>query len=127
MSRRKLALLCLAAVIAFGTGIAMAKAVKVALSPFPAVAPIEPDASGKVILNYAKGADKTEIQINCKGLTPASDYTVYLNAGGFYAIGTFTTDAAGDAPLHVRLPGNRSGDLPVAVNNAANLTVLLGP
>ena len=44
-----------------------------------------------------------------------------------YVIGTFTTRKNGSGNLHVFLEGDRSGHVPVAVNNAANQTVLLGP
>ena len=113
-------------VIASVAGVALAKAVKVELVPWSdSVAP-EPDASGHAILNYAKGADKTEVQVNCWGLTPETDYTVYLNNGSWYSIGTFTTNGYGDGNLHVKLAGDASGDQPVAVNNSElNATVLM--
>ena len=126
MLRRKLVSICLVALILGVTGIALAKAVKVELAPYGT---LEPDASGHAILNYAKGADKTEVQVNCWGLTPETEYTVYLNDGvDYYAIGTFTTDSSGDGHLHAKLEGDASGDLPVAVNNTAlNATVLISP
>ena len=108
---------------------ALAAAVKVALVPYayPDADPTEPDASGHAVLNYAKGADKTEVQINCWDLTPGEEYTVYLNDGGYYDIGTFTTRKNGSGNLHVSLDGDHSASLLVAVNNAGNSTVLLGP
>lgn len=112
-------------------GVALAAAVKVTLTPYPASEPIEPNAKGKVILNYAKGAAKTEIQVSCTGLTSDTQYTVYLKdpiTAAFYSIGTFTTDEFGSGAVHVKLSGDKSRNVPVAVNNtAANLTVLLGP
>jgi len=127
MLRKKQVLMCLAAAVLCLAGIALAKAVKVELEPYPAAAPLEPDASGHAVLNYAKGQDKTIVQVNCWGLMPAAEYTVYLNDGAFYAIGTFTTRKNGSGNLHVSLDGDASGHLPVAVNNAANATVLLSP
>ena len=125
MLRKQFILICLGVVVLSVAGIALAKAVKVELVPYGTA---EPDASGHAILNYAKGADKTEVQVNCWRLTPNTNYTVYLKNGGFYAVGDFTTRKNGSGNLHVRLMGDRSGDLPVAVNNtAANATVLLGP
>ena len=115
-------------VIALVAGIALAKAVKVDLLPYPDD-PIEPDASGRAVLNYAKGADKTEVQINCRGLMSETEYTVYLydvENADFYSIGTFTTRKNGTGNFHTKLDGDRSGELPVAVNNPANQTVLLG-
>jgi len=126
---KKMSLMFLAAVILCGTGIALAAAVKVYLTPYPATSPIEPDASGKVVLNYAKGADKTEVQVNCWGLIPEATYAVWLSPDGgtsYHQIGSFTTDEDGDGNLHARLSGDHSGHLPAAVNNADNLTVLLG-
>ena len=127
MLRRSLMLISLAVFVLAGAGIALAAAVKVDLLPYPVANPIEPDASGRAVLNYAKGSDKTVAQVNCWGLTPESEYMVYLKDGGWYAIGTFTTRKNGSGNLHVFLEGDHSGHLPVAVNNAANQTVLLGP
>ena len=127
MSRTKIGLVCVLAIVLGVTGVALAKAVKVELAPYGS---LEPDASGHAILNYAKGADKTEVQVNCWDLTPETEYTVYLSpddGGSYYAIGTFTTDSSGEGNLHAKLAGDVSGDLPVAVNNTAlNATVLLG-
>ena len=128
MSHRKLAPVYLAAlVVIFAVGIALAGAVKVDLMPYPPADPIDEDASGHAILNYAKGADRTEVQLNCKGLEPQTEYTVYLNEGGWNAIGTFTTRKNGTGNFHVKLEGDHSGASQVAVNNPGNLTVLLGP
>jgi hypothetical protein len=106
-------------------GIALAKAVKVDLLPYGS---LEPFASGQAVLNYAKGADNTEVQVNCWDLTPGTEYTVYLRDGGWYSIGTFVTRRNGSGNLHVRLPGDVSGNLSVAVNNTVlNATVLIYP
>ena len=126
MLRKKELLICLAAVVLCVAGIALAAAVKVDLLPYPPAAPQEPDASGQAVLNYAKGADKTEIQVNCAGLTPGAEYTVYIGTP-WEVIGTFVARKNGTGNLHARPDGDQSGRLPVAVNNAANQTVLLGP
>ena len=104
-----------------------AAAVKVALVPYdnPVIGLAEPDASGHAILNYAKGADKTEVQVNCWGLMPDSEYTVYLKAATWHPVGTFTTRKNGSGNLHAKLPGDHSGHLPVAVNNTDGYTVLM--
>ena len=125
MLRKKLLVTCLATAVLCLTGIVLAKAVKVELAPYPAAAPLEPDASGHVILNYAKGTDKTIVQMNCWGLMSEAEYTVYLYNGGFYAVGSFTTRTNGSGNLHVTLEGDASGHLPAAINNAGGATVLL--
>lgn len=105
---------------------ALAAAVKVALLPYPAASPIEPDASGRAVLNYAIDEDKTEVQVNCWGLTPKTDYAVFLYPGAWKKVGTFTTRKNGSGNLHVSLVGDLSGSLPVAVNTVSpNRTVLM--
>ena len=128
MLRKRIALLCLGAVVFAVVAVALAAAVNVQLKPFPLVDPIEPDASGRAILNYAKSADKTEVQVNCWGLMGCQEYTVLLKApAGFHPIGSFTTNKKGNGHLHAKLDGDHSTHLPVAVNNDMNQTVLLGP
>ena len=128
MLSKKRVLILFATILVCVAGLALAKAVKVELMPYPAAAPLEPDASGHAILNYAKGQDKTIVQVNCWDLKPDTEYTVYLNDGGFYVIGNFTTRKNGSGNLHVSIAGDVSADLPVAVNDTAlNATVLLGP
>ncbi|UCE17173.1 MAG: hypothetical protein JSV84_09725 [Gemmatimonadota bacterium] len=117
-------------VIALVAGIALAKAVKVDLVPYVDADGnvLEPNAYGKAMLNYAKGADKTEVQVNCWDLVPNAMYTVYLNnSGTWYSICTFTTDSNGEGHCHAKLAGDVSGHLPVSVNNSANQTVLISP
>ena len=121
--KRIITLGLVAAFIAMGAGLALSAAVKVQLVPYSETPPIT-GASGQAILNFAKGADATEIQINCWGLTPETEYTVYLKPG-FESIGTFTTMKNGSGNFHLRLAGDQSKNLPVTVNDtAANLTVL---
>lgn len=122
--KRIITLGLVAAFIAMGPGLALSKAVKMELAPYPATSPIEPGASGHAILNYAKGADGTEIQVNCWGLTPDTTYTVYLKPAAYLAIGTFTTKKNGSGNFHIRLDGDQSVTLAVAVNNPGGSTVL---
>ena len=117
MLRKTSLLVCLAAVALCAAAIALAKAVKVELRPCGS----EPDASGQAVLNYAKGANKTEIQVNCWGLTPEADYIVYVAEE---AIGTFTTGRNGSGNVHVSLDGDLSGLRPIDVGNLLGQTVL---
>jgi len=116
--------ICLVALVASA---AFAAAVKIDLTNVFAE-PNHPDAVGKAVLNYAKGADKTEIQVNCSGLIAGDDYVVYLEigVGVFTHIGEFTAGPNGKGTFHARLDGDVSA-YPVAVNSGLNLTVLYGP
>jgi hypothetical protein len=127
MLRKQFILICLGAVVFSIAGLALAAAVKVALVPYdnPVIGIAEPDASGHAILNYAKGADKTEVQVNCWGLSQEGEYTVYLKPSGWLKIGTFTLRRNGSGNLHVFLEGDLSGATPVAVNNPDGFTVLM--
>ena len=129
MLRKSNLLIYLTTVVLCVAGIALAKAIKVDLTPYGSV---EPNASGHAVLNYAKGADKTMVQMNCWDLTSNTKYTVYLfyddgSGVDWYTIGTFTTRKNGSGNLHVFLEGHTSGDVAVAVNNPSDETVLLGP
>jgi hypothetical protein len=129
MSQKKLAFVFLLGIVLCVTGVAMAAAVKIELLPWEfSVAP-EPDARGQAVLNYAKGKDKTIGQFNCWGLTPETDYDVYLFIDGSWEnIGTFTTNKNGAGHLHAYGDGDHRGSLPIAINNAAlNATVLMSP
>jgi len=125
MLRKKALLICLAAVVLCVAGVALAKAVKVDLLPTD---PSEPDASGKAVLNYAKGADKTEIQVNCAGLTPGAEYTVWIGTvgGPWTNVGTFVARKNGTGNLHAR-PGGDLSELTVGVNRDVWNNVLLSP
>ena len=79
------------------------------------------------MLNYAKGADKTEIQVNCSGLIAGEDYVAYLKMAVWTAIGEFTAGPNGKGNFYGRPDGDCSG-LTVAVNQKTiNRTVVLGP
>lgn len=123
---KKLAIaLAICLMVVMAGSVAFAKAVKIDLVSIDLVK--YPDAEGKAVLNYAKGADKTEIQINCSGLIAGDDYVVYLKTNGFSDIGEFTAGPNGKGNFHARQDGDVSG-LTVAVNHkATNATVVLGP
>ena len=108
MLKRKVALTCMAVVILGTAGFALAKAVKVGMvaTPYARAQGLE-GARGKVILNYAKGADKTEIQYNGMGLAPNTETRVYLleTTGGWQLLGTATSDENGDVSFHISRPG----------------------
>ncbi len=129
MLRKNRAIMCVATVVLCVATVALAKAVRVELKPYPEEAPAEPGASGYAVLNYAKGADKTVVEVNCRGLMAETEYKVYLEKDeDFYEIGSFTTRRNGSGNLHVELETDVSVDMPVAVNNAeSDTTVLLGP
>jgi hypothetical protein len=72
-------------------------------------------ASGEAILTYAKGADKTEIQVNCRDLDPDTEYAVRLcecDDDGVVTtdveLGAFTTNKHGKGHLHARVGGDVS-------------------
>jgi len=83
------------------SSIVMAKADVQTLLPFPTANPIEPDASGKAIVNTSKGDVVLEITVSVKGLKAGEDYTVWLGEGGEWeSIGDFTTNANGNGHFH---------------------------
>ena len=122
---RKSFLLLVAAVVLCSAGVALAAAVKLNLVHY--LGGPDVGASGQAVLNYAKGADKTEIQINCQGLTPLTNYTVYLSptpTGPFQSVGNFTTLRNGKGTLHLSIPGDVSGSVVTVNNTVLNATVL---
>ena len=129
MLRKNPAIMCVATVVLCVAAIALAKAVRIELKPYPEEAPAEPGASGHAVINYVKGADKTIVEVNCRGLMAETEYKVYLEKDEeFYEIGSFTTRGNGSGNLHVEIETDASADVPVAVNNAeTDTTVLLGP
>lgn len=119
MLKKKNLLICLTALAFCIAGIALAKAVKVDLTP-PYQAPV-PYASGQAVLNYAQGADKTLVEVNCWDPTPGTEYAVYLSGS---LIGTFTTSRNGTGNLHVSLEGDTSEQPVVDVENYSGQIVL---
>lgn len=109
-------------------GIALAKADVQKLVPFPSDAPVDPDASGKAVVNEPKGKVVLQVTVSAKGLEPSAVYTVYLyNAPDFVAVGVFTTNEDGEGAFHRNYKVGEA-DIPdpgsVLVNNPGNLTVL---
>jgi hypothetical protein len=98
-------------------GLLMAKAVKFNLVANGAEA--IPGAYGQAILNYAKGADKTEIQVNCWGLLPNTQYFVRLKLPSNKDIGDFTTKKNGTGTFHTWLEGDFSTAEHIAIRNAS--------
>ncbi len=106
MLRPKFTLMCFAAVIVCTSSFALAKAFRVDLAPTG----IEPGASGKAIVNFAKGAEVTQVQVNCRGLTPGAEYGVFFPTGfGSVRAGTFTVREDGTGNFHIALDGDYSG------------------
>lgn len=68
------------------------------------------NASGRAILNHAKGSDKTIIQINCRDLYANIGYSVQLYdlEGGYALIGTIKAHKNGTGTLHTVLSGDHS-------------------
>ena len=108
MLRKKIALTCMAVVILGTAGFALAKAVKIGMEATPHAMEIGlMGARGHVVLNYAKGADKTEIQYSAVGLIPNTETQVFLlTSEGWQLLGTAMSDDEGDVSFHIRLPGN---------------------
>lgn len=83
-------------------GAAFAAAVKVDLVPINGK-----DASGQVILNYAKGANKTEIQVNCSGLIGGDTYWITIDGTGIEPIEA-VAKKNGTLAVHVKKEGDRT-------------------
>jgi len=106
MLRKKALLICLAAVVLCVAGIALAEAVKLTLVPVDGGP--DPDGSGRAVLNYAKGEDKTIIQVNCWELTPGDEYGVNL-ANGKGPVGRVVAKKNGTITVHGEQEGDQSG------------------
>jgi len=121
MLKPKFILTCFAAVIVCTSSFALAKAFKVDLIPTG----IEPGASGKAIVNFAKGAEVTQLQVNCRGLTPGAEYGVFFPTGfGFVESGRFTVQEDGTANFHAALKGDFSGR-PVSIGDVNGFFMVL--
>ena len=106
MVRTRNVLACLAAVALCLAAVALAKAVKQDL--------VDADGNqvGKANLNYAKGADKTECQVNCWDLEPETEYTVLLcecENSECIELGSLATNKKGNGHLHASIDGDVSG------------------
>lgn len=109
MLRKRNILICLAVVTFCLAGVAPGKAVKQQLLGE------DDQVLGKAKLNYAKGANKTEIQLNCRGLEPETEYIVWLfefdddgEVTDWFELGRFTTNKKGKGKLHARVGGDKS-------------------
>ena len=109
MLLKRKVLICLAAVTICLSGIALAKAVKQEL--------VNEDGEiiGKANLNYAKGANKTECQVNGWDLDTETEYIVLLcvcdddgEVTDCTEVGSFTTNKKGKGHLHASVEGDVS-------------------
>jgi hypothetical protein len=105
MTRKRLLLVGLAVLVSFA-GVAFAQAVKTDLLPQAPASDPDSGASGQAVLNYAKGADKTEVQINAEGLTPGATYFPGIfGSGGFPYV---TAGPNGKINVHAEVSGDVS-------------------
>jgi len=68
--------------------------------------------AGRAIVNYAKGADKTEVQINFSGLVNGATYNAYFlcpDPAGWIPIGSCTGKKNGKGQIHGRPSTDCSG------------------
>jgi hypothetical protein len=66
-----------------------------------------PGASGRVIFNDVKGAEKVVVQANVWDMEPETEYELHVavhNVEPIFNFGTFTTDEDGDGSLHASVP-----------------------
>ena len=106
-------------------GLLMAAAVKFNLTPYEGDGAAIAGSYGQAVLNYAKGTDKTEIQVNCWGLNAGEEYIVYYGNPGYLPVGNFVAKKNGAGNFHAWVTGDVSTSTNVAVNTLANKTVLL--
>ena len=104
----KRSLISIALLIVFA-GVTQAAAVKIDLGH--SAQPFDPDASGRVMLNYAKDVDETQIQVNCADLTPGETYRVCVYIKGqtsdeYICVDTVVGLPNGRLTLHGWLPGD---------------------
>ena len=109
MLLRRNVLTCLAAVTVCLAAIALGKAVRQELLNEDA------DVVGRTNLNYAKGANRTECQINCWDMESETEYSVLLcechDDGAVtdcFEIGSLTTNKKGKGHLHASVEGDVS-------------------
>lgn len=78
------------------------------------------DASAQAIINYSKGQQNWQVQVNVRNLIPNTQYSVEVgtvNVWGGTIVTTFTTDSSGDANLH-----NMANNLPQTYSVARIIT-----
>jgi len=124
MSKRKFPLMCFVAVIVCTSSFVLAKAVRMDLAPTGS--PNDPGASGNAVLNFAKGAEVTQFQVNCRGLTPGCEYGafVFKSVGIYTLVGTFKVRENGTGNFHAALDGDYS-DRSVAVGHPSGWDMVL--
>jgi len=89
---------------------ALAKADRQELVPYQPFGPIDPDASGKAIINRPKGDVVLVITVSVKGLEPEKSYLVKSFSSwnvDFTDIGTLITNKNGNGHFHINF---REGD-----------------
>ena len=114
MLRKKMRPISAALIVCCVVGIAFAGAVK--LNLVPVTDSPDPNASGRAVLNYAKCADKTIIQVNCWGLTPGDEYGVNLANGMGGISDPVIAKKNGTITMHGEQEGDQSGNI-VRVRN----------
>ncbi len=71
-----------------------------------------PSASGMVVVNYVRGAEKSEVMLICRNLDPDTIYGLYVNLFGLkMALGAFLSDKNGNLRLHYTGSGDWTTDL----------------
>lgn len=93
------------ALVSFATtGIAATADVQ-KLIPYPFDEPLEPDASGKAIVNWPRGAVMLQITVSVRGLEPKTTYQVKSCPSSkphkWTEIDTFKTNKAGNGHWHM--------------------------
>ena len=119
---KKNMVICIVAIVLCVGGIALAKAVK--LNLVPVAGSSDADGYGNAVLNYAKDADKTIIQVNCGGLTPGDEYGVNL-ANGNGPVGRVIAKKNGTITVHGEQAGDQSGSIVRVRNRTQSQLALL--
>lgn len=96
--------LALALMIVAISGIALAKADRQELVPYIPFGPLDPDGSGKAIVNDSQGDVVLVITVTVKGLLPETTYDVKsctsLALADWTLLGTLTTNKNGNGHFH---------------------------
>ena len=126
MIRKRLVVTLLGFLWFFAGSVAYGKATHFELGMFPQPLlrepeGLEPEASGRAIFNLAKGAGKTIVQLNCKGLTADVEYTAFVfHSGTWHEVGKFVAKKNGTGILHLDLPADITDTVRVGVNREIN-------
>lgn len=126
--KKHIALIAVVVLASFAiSGIAMAGADVQKLVPYPEAGPIDPDASGKAVLNQPKGAVCFQVTVSAKNLEPETVYTVHIKGliSGWQVIGTFETNKNGNGHFHMNYREDPPEPGAVAINNPDGKTVLI--